>query len=330
MCLGLPGPYSFADTSRATLESKLQTIADNYIANTAPGERATAISISVSLPDDAGTVDVASGKVSNKPDAADVTPDTLFQIGSITKSFTSVTLLQLQSDGVLDLDDTLGIWLPEYPTWKQVTLRQLLNMTSGIPSYDDIDAMLESIATIGLSRRFSPEVLVGFADPSYPGAPPTTTGYAYSNTNYMLAGMVIERATGKSVRENFEERFFGPRYGHGARLVAWRASMRLRILFPIYERMYEVEMIDLSIKLPTQLAEQSQVVAKKLGITRSELIRRALSHEIEEAEAGIERRSMAQSLVAMQADASEVEANEALDHAFDEPLPVEDDGWWRG
>jgi metal-responsive CopG/Arc/MetJ family transcriptional regulator len=94
--------------------------------------------------------------------------------------------------------------------------------------------------------------------------------------------------------------------------------------------MYEAEMIALSIKLPTQLAEQSQVVAKKLGITRSELIRRALIHEIEEAEAGIERRSMAQCLVAMQADASEVDANEALDHAFDEPLPVEGDGWWRG
>jgi metal-responsive CopG/Arc/MetJ family transcriptional regulator len=94
--------------------------------------------------------------------------------------------------------------------------------------------------------------------------------------------------------------------------------------------MYEVEMIALSIKLPTQLAEQSQVVAKKLGITRSELIRRALIHEIEEAEAGMERRSMAESFVAMQANTSEVEASQALDHAFDEPLPVEADGWWRG
>ncbi|MCG6941562.1 MAG: beta-lactamase family protein [Thiohalocapsa sp.] len=213
MCLGLPGARSFADTSQATLESKLQTIADSYIADTAPGERATAISISVSLPGDAGTVNVASGKVSNAPDAADVTPETLFQIGSITKSFTAVTLLQLQSKGVLDLDDTLGTWLPEYPAWKHVTLRQLLNMTSGIPSYDDIDAMLDSIAKVGLSRHFSPEVLVGFADPSYPSAPAPTTGYSYSNTNYMLAGMVIERATGKRVRENFEERFFGPRSG---------------------------------------------------------------------------------------------------------------------
>jgi len=110
----------------------------------------------------------------------------------------------------------------------------------------------------------------------------------------------------------------------------WRVARRSRILFEIYNRMYEIEMIALSIKLPTQRAEQSQVLAKKLGITRSELIRRALIHEIEEAEAGMERRSMADSLIAMQVNKCEVEANQALDHAFDEPLPVEADGWWRG
>jgi D-alanyl-D-alanine carboxypeptidase len=54
---------------------------------------------------------------------------------------------------------------------------------------------------------------VGFADPSYPGAPAATSGYDYSNTNYILAGMVIEKATGQTVQETFEERLFGPRYG---------------------------------------------------------------------------------------------------------------------
>jgi metal-responsive CopG/Arc/MetJ family transcriptional regulator len=76
--------------------------------------------------------------------------------------------------------------------------------------------------------------------------------------------------------------------------------------------MYEAEMVALSIKLPAQLAEKSQVLAKKLGITRSELIRQALIHEIKQAEAGMERRSMAESLVAMRANTSEFEANQAL------------------
>lgn len=195
------------------LAAKLQTIADAYIVDTAAGEKATAISISVSLPEGGGTVNVTAGKVSNEAGAADATPDTLFQIGSITKSFTAVTLLQLQSEGVLDLDDTLGEWLPEYPAWKDVTLRRLLNMTSGIPSYDNVDAMIADIGRNGLSRHFSPAVLVGFVDPAYPGAPDPTAGYAYSNTNYILAGMVIEKATGRRVQQYFEEQLFVPLYG---------------------------------------------------------------------------------------------------------------------
>lgn len=99
------------------LAAKLRTIAEAYIANTAPGENATAISINVSLLRSRATANVAAGTVSKQADAAAVTPDTLFQIGSITKSFTAVALLQLQAEGVLDLD-TLGERLPQYPTWR--------------------------------------------------------------------------------------------------------------------------------------------------------------------------------------------------------------------
>ncbi|EDY38859.1 beta-lactamase [Cyanobium sp. PCC 7001] len=195
------------------LASRLQAVADAYIADTAAGEKATAISISVSLPEDGGTVNITAGRVSNTAGAAAITPDTLFQIGSITKSFTAVTLLQLQAEGVLDLDDPLETWLPQYPAWRQVTLRQLLTMTSGIPSYDNVAAMIADIGQQGLSRHFTPAVLVGFVDPAYPGAPQPTSGYAYSNTNYILAGMVIEKASGRTVQDNFERRLFGPRYG---------------------------------------------------------------------------------------------------------------------
>jgi D-alanyl-D-alanine carboxypeptidase len=204
---------ALAETDPAVLAEKVQAIADVYVSDTAPSEKATGISISISLPGGAAPVNVVSGQVGSAPDAAPMTPDTLFQIGSITKSFTAAALLQLQSEGKLDLDDTLGLWLPEYPAWQDVTLRRLLNMTSGIPSYDDADATLESIAAVGLSRRFTPQVLAGFVDPAYPGAPAPTEGYSYSNTNYALAGMVIERASGESVREIFESRFLGDRYG---------------------------------------------------------------------------------------------------------------------
>jgi metal-responsive CopG/Arc/MetJ family transcriptional regulator len=89
----------------------------------------------------------------------------------------------------------------------------------------------------------------------------------------------------------------------------------------------ELVMIALSIKLPEELAERSRRVARKLGITRSELIRQALIHEIDQVQAGLERRAMAQSLQALAEAADEIEA---LDRAFDETLPEDKEGWWNG
>jgi D-alanyl-D-alanine carboxypeptidase len=213
LAVALAGQGVQAETDPAVIAERVQAIADAYVSDTAPAEKATGLSISISLPGATETVNIVSGRVSNAPDAAPVTPDTLWQIGSITKSFTAAALLQLQSEGKLDLDDTLGTWLPEYPAWKDVTIRRLLDMTSGIPGYDNADAMIASVAANGLGRHFSPAVLAGFVDPAYPGAPAATTGYDYSNTNYILAGMVIERAAGRTVEDTFAERFLGDRYG---------------------------------------------------------------------------------------------------------------------
>ena len=59
---------------------------------------------------------------------------------------TSVIVLQLVGEGVLSLDAPIGRWLPEYPAWKDLTLRRLLSMTSGIPGYDDTEAFLKTLA----------------------------------------------------------------------------------------------------------------------------------------------------------------------------------------
>lgn len=196
----------------AALRESLQAIADRYLAETAPAERATGLSVSVSLPG-GEVINLAAGRLSAAPESPPVTPETLFQIGSISKSFTAAALLQLQAEGRLDLDDTLGQWAPEYPAWKDVSLRRLLNMTSGIPGYDNAPAMADTMKARGIGRHFTPGVLASFADPTLPGAPKPTEGYDYSNTNYILAGLVIERAGGQTVRETFETRFFGPTYG---------------------------------------------------------------------------------------------------------------------
>lgn len=209
--LWLTGPALATD--HAGLSAQIERLAADYLATRGEAEHISAVSISLSLPDEPQNLNVTAGRLSREEGAGPVTADTLFQIGSITKSMTAAVLLQLQTEGRLSLYDTLAVHLPEYPAWKDVTLRRLLTMTSGIPSYDTTPAMIADNTSHGPGRHYSPAVLAGFVDPAYPGAPAPTTGYDYSNTNYILAGMVIERITGEPLARVFNARLFGPRHG---------------------------------------------------------------------------------------------------------------------
>jgi D-alanyl-D-alanine carboxypeptidase len=202
-----------APLDRPALTRSLQKIVNDYLATRAQAEGFTAISASVSLPGGEPPIDVVAGRVSRAPNAALVTPATLFEIGSITKSMTSTVILQLVQEGVLSLDAPIGTWLPEYPAWGSVTLRRLLDMTSGIPSYDSTDAFFKTVSKYGIHRHFTPPVLLSFTDPALPGAPKPTTGFDYSNVNYIIAQMIVERATGRSLDEQIRERLLTR--GHG-------------------------------------------------------------------------------------------------------------------
>jgi len=129
-------------------------------------------------------------------------------VGSITKTFVTAAVLDLAEDGVLSIDDPLADWLPDYPRAGQMTLRHLLSHTSGIFNYFEHPAYNKLVFGTNDARSWAPqEILDNFVSAPYfePGA-----GYHYSNTNFVLLGMVIEQQTGQPLGALLRQRFFTP------------------------------------------------------------------------------------------------------------------------
>lgn len=151
--------------------------------------------------------------------------DGAFRIGSLTKMFTAALVMQLAEDGVLTLDDPLSLWLPEVseqlPHGDQITLRHLLAHTSGVFNiveheayFADIFAAVEvdeatGSAALPCVERDPNDTLARYVygkDALFePGS-----GWAYSNTNYALLGMVIEAATAMPLAEAYRARIYEP------------------------------------------------------------------------------------------------------------------------
>jgi D-alanyl-D-alanine carboxypeptidase len=187
----------------ASLAGDLRADLAAYLHDHASDEHVSAAALSVSLPGSVSTIDVSAGTTrfgGSRP----VTPDSVWQIGSNTKAFTSVLLLKLEAEHKLSIHDTVGRWLPQYPRWRDVTISSLLHMTSGIPPFDEQPAFMAAFAAHPY-REFSKEQLVAYAI----GAP-ATSGYRYSNTNYILAEMIIEKATRDSYQHQLYTRIIGP------------------------------------------------------------------------------------------------------------------------
>jgi D-alanyl-D-alanine carboxypeptidase len=136
------------------------------------------------------------------------TPSDHTRIGSLTKTVTATVLLQLFEDGKISLDDPIGKYVPGIPNGETATLRQLADMTSGIPNYSADDAFQKQLFT-DPQKAWTPEQLLEFVRGKAPDFPPGK-GWEYSNTNYVLLGMVIEKVTGTPIAQVFQERIFGP------------------------------------------------------------------------------------------------------------------------
>ncbi len=152
--------------------------------------------------------------VSNIESGMPMQPDDILEIGSNSKSFTIVVLMQMQEEGLLSFDDLLSDWLPEYaaeiPNGDVITLYQLANHTSGIWDYGDAIIGEAANNPDKLEEAYTPEEIVQYAiDNGTPDFAPGE-GWKYSNTGYILLGLIAESASGQSLSELYQERIFEP------------------------------------------------------------------------------------------------------------------------
>jgi D-alanyl-D-alanine carboxypeptidase len=139
-----------------------------------------------------------------------VTADAQFRIASITKLFVATVVLQLAQENRLRLDDVLSRYVSSFPGGDRITLRHLLNHTSGVPDFELADGFGEGLLA-DRQRRWRTDEILALVTGVRPDFPPGTR-YSYSNTGYVLLGEVIRAVTGAT----------------------WAAEVRRRIIDPLH------------------------------------------------------------------------------------------------
>ncbi|MEO6595371.1 MAG: serine hydrolase domain-containing protein, partial [Planctomycetota bacterium] len=158
------------------------------------------------------------------------TATTMFRIGSITKQFTAAAIMRLIEQQKLSLDDPLSKFVPDFPTQvspkgKPVTIRNLLNHSSGIPSYTELGESWQKLQPLELSHQ---ELLALVAGKPFDFEP--DTDWHYNNTGYYLLGMVLEQVHGKSYAQVVHDELCAPlelahtRYDVSSELIKGRAQ----------------------------------------------------------------------------------------------------------
>ncbi len=136
-----------------------------------------------------------------------IRPDTLFRIASVTKSFTATIVMQLVAEGKLSLDDTVEDLAPGLlAAGGQITVRELLGHTSGLPDYVKSDAFVERA---GAGESVTPEQALSFVADEKPEFEPGSE-YAYSDSDNIALGLIIEEVTGNSFEQELRSRMLEP------------------------------------------------------------------------------------------------------------------------
>jgi D-alanyl-D-alanine carboxypeptidase len=187
-----------ASAALTHLRSALQRDLDAYVRERSAAEHLSSLSLTVSLRKNLPAMNVTSG-TSRYRGGARVTPASLYQVGSITKAFTAVAVLQLEAQGRVSIDAPIGTYLPQYPSYAKITLRQLLHMTGGLETYDNLPVWYANYVKDPMAYH-SADSLIRLVYPKKKFA--AGTHYYYSNTGYLLAQEVV---AARSASHSFEK-----------------------------------------------------------------------------------------------------------------------------
>jgi D-alanyl-D-alanine carboxypeptidase len=181
---------------------ELRRLLDHIVAGRAPGAAAW-------VRDERGVQQAASG-VADLRTGRPMRPGLHFRAASLTKPLVATVVLQLAAEGRLSLHDTVARWLPGIlPYGGQVTIRQLLNHTSGVPDYAPMPILALYGSWQARFRAWTPQELVGLVASQPPDFPPGTA-WSYSNTGYVLLGLIVEAVTGNSLGRELHRRILRP------------------------------------------------------------------------------------------------------------------------
>ncbi len=200
-CTGLSTPR---DTNQQGFASELQSLLDEGVATGIPG-------ISAAIATSEGLIWTGVAGMANLQTDAPVSPDMLFGIGSITKTFVAVVILQLVEEGRLNLSDTaaslLGSTVEGIPNADKATIAELLNHTGGVPSWEDDPTWISDGrgATLDVSRIWGKTDTLPYINGHEPLAEPGLV-YSYANTNFTLLGLIIEKVTGNEAIDEIHRR----------------------------------------------------------------------------------------------------------------------------
>jgi D-alanyl-D-alanine carboxypeptidase len=193
-----PNPVTLDDATAATLQKTVESLQS--------GKSFPGLSVAIAFPD--GQVWTGQAGKAVLATRTPVTADTLFSFGSISKTFVAALVGRLAQQGTIGLDDPLAKYVPTFYLADKITVRMLLNHTSGIMELFDVRGMGAAILADPTRAWTADEVLARVGRNRYAFAP--GKGYKYSNTDYVLLGKVVEQATGKTVASLVRSEFLEP------------------------------------------------------------------------------------------------------------------------